>query len=627
MNASKRKLSLFVANILLISSLTGCNRSDKTTASTDNSTSTTTLIAATSQTEFNPDTTLTSAEASVTNPLIADGLDEKQLNSINMLNYLAVLTQEINSSNQSRLYLEDAYSMLLNNTSPEAVDSITQAEINYLLDTLEQYRMITVKRNRLQYIYEQNQARALHEAIPNPLGLMSAIQSSSLSKMITSVVYMAVDSYASYESSSAQTELQYLQDDWALDNEQAAALHEIRKATFNYMIETVRNYDLPGNLALTEQTVSDYVAWKNKSNKLQTIQFFEENVDTYRAFGPYWLTLAECYYQNGDYAKCLEAISTYEQLQAKIFRHDYAYAHLLPLGIVAASKVYHESQYVSTALRYAKSIQMNTDDNDWTLRYFAAQTYIELYTLTGEEDYLDEAYVIALNNVNYLIDKQKDLNASYMADIVEVTAEKNTSDAQKTEIKNYNKMLKEERKTALPPIYEPLMLNCELLFSLASERGINEDKLQNIDEILHENGAALFLTEPIDMLYRTGKDEYTVPSSSITYVGESIIVPAQYITDSAAITMTVNRNGEKTVLADWTIKKVERKKTDDLSSFIATFSSKSIKKHEFADGDLVHIEIVPKAGSSAYALTCDYNVVAAKFPYVFGKVAFQRVQE
>lgn len=43
-------------------------------------------------------------------------LTDTQHNSINMLNYLTVLTQEINSSKNSKLYLEQAYSSIVNNT-------------------------------------------------------------------------------------------------------------------------------------------------------------------------------------------------------------------------------------------------------------------------------------------------------------------------------------------------------------------------------------------------------------------------------------------------------------------------------------------------------------------------------
>ena len=117
-----------------------------------------------------------------------DGLDARQLNSINMLNHLVVLTQEINASRNSRLYLEDAYATLINNTSPEAVDSRTLSEIKFLLDMLEGYRMTGVKRERLKYIYEQSRARAMQEAVPNPVGMLSAVRSFSVGSLVASVV-------------------------------------------------------------------------------------------------------------------------------------------------------------------------------------------------------------------------------------------------------------------------------------------------------------------------------------------------------------------------------------------------------------------------------------------------------
>jgi len=374
MSSRKQKIAMLLAALVTLSTLTGCSSNDKaTTANATVATPTATVIPISA--EQTQTATSVSTEVVAPSSSLTEGLDATQLNSINMLNYLVVLTQEINASKNSRLYLEEAYSTLLNNTSPEVVDNRTLVEINYLLDTLESYRMINVKRDRLQYIYEQNKAQALRDAVPSPLGLMSAVQSFSLSKMVASVVYMAVDSYTSYESSTAQADLQYLQDGWALDDEEATTLHEIRKGTFNYMVETVRDYKLPGKLSLTEQAVADYVEWKNKSNNLQVIQFFEENVDTYQGFGPYWLTLAECYYKNGDYGKCLTAIANYQAMQTGIFRRDYSYARVLPLGIVAAQQVYDKGQYTDTAKAFVGDILKNTDSNDWTLRYFAAQTY------------------------------------------------------------------------------------------------------------------------------------------------------------------------------------------------------------------------------------------------------------
>ena len=109
-----------------------------------------------------------------------NGMTDEQRNSLNMLNYLTVLTKEINDSKGSRLYLEGVYSLLLNNIYPNAVDMKTQAHLANILDTLERYRMIAVKRERLEYIYEQNRAQAMRQVIQSPLSVLNDVQSGGL---------------------------------------------------------------------------------------------------------------------------------------------------------------------------------------------------------------------------------------------------------------------------------------------------------------------------------------------------------------------------------------------------------------------------------------------------------------
>lgn len=86
-------------------------------------------------------------------------LSDTQRNSVNMLNYMTVLTQKINQSPNNQVFLENAYSSLKNDLYPNAVDNKTQAQSTSLLDTINGYRMISVKRDRLEYIYEQNKAQ------------------------------------------------------------------------------------------------------------------------------------------------------------------------------------------------------------------------------------------------------------------------------------------------------------------------------------------------------------------------------------------------------------------------------------------------------------------------------------
>lgn len=92
-------------------------------------------------------------------------------------------------------------------------------------------------------------------------------------------------------------------------------------------------------------------------------------------------------------------------MNTRIYRKDYEYAKTLPKVILAAKEMYSNFRYVSTASAYCAAIINNTDNSDWVLRYFAAETYLNLYALTNNEKYLTSAYDIAFDNVNYTRDE------------------------------------------------------------------------------------------------------------------------------------------------------------------------------------------------------------------------------
>ena len=193
-----------------------------------------------------------------------DDLSPTQRNSINMLNYMSTLTQKVNESSGNQMLLEELYSSLVSDIYPNAVDTKTQAQITSLMDTIANYQMITEKRNRLEYIYEQNRAQALRQVIPNPVGLLSAVESGSLLKAAASVLYMAVDSASSYKAATSQADLQYIQEGWELEDQEKAELHNSTKSALNYMYDMVRDYDIEGDLALSQEHIEDFVEWSGK---------------------------------------------------------------------------------------------------------------------------------------------------------------------------------------------------------------------------------------------------------------------------------------------------------------------------------------------------------------------------
>ena len=568
------------------------------------------------------------SEYAIVEPETEGDLTSKQKNAVNMLNYIMTITQEINNSKESRLYLESAYSSLINNSDPGLIDTRTQERITNILDTLEQYRMIAEKRERLRYIYEQNRAQALRQAIPDPVGLLSAVSSGNILKSAASVIYMPVDATSSYQNAVTQTDLQYLQDGWQLEDEEAQELHNSRKSTFEYMVDMVRENSLPGECALNENAVNDFVEWKDKTNLTSKIQWLESNESTYKKFGPFWLELAKSYYESEEYDKCLDAIKKYEGISVKIFRKDYDYAEALPMAIVSAKEIRDKNVYIQTAREYSEVILSNADGENWALRYFVAQIYLDLYKQTGSKEYLQKAYDIALNNVNVLVESQKELNLAYLSDIQEVSVNKEAEDEdrEKKEVKQYNKLLKAQRKVELPPVDEALYLNCDLLFALAEQLDISVDEQKKIDAILHENGEPVFLTQALDekFWFESAYKKLDVQNIDIDFDGKTLKIPAVCIADRSRITVSVDGSSGNQTFQDWTVKKVYRPKGADCSDFIVIFTSETAKKYKYESGDKIAVQITPVAESADEILEYDYKATVIQKSFAFKTISFER---
>ena len=570
---------------------------------------------------------LSRAESGMEGENVMTSLSDTQRNSIGVLNYLAYLTKEIESQKDNRMYLESAYSSLYNNTYMNSIDAVTLGQVKSLLTALNNFKMLTVKRERLEYIYEQNQAQAIRDAVPSPLAVMNIIQSGSWQKALVSIVYMAVDSVSSYNSSKSAADLQYLQDGWELDDKESEILHQGHLESLEYMWEIIHDYDLPGDLAINEDDIDRFVDWKGDSNLISRIQFLESNRTVYQAFGEYWLTLAESYYYNGDMTKCLDAVKSYETYSTRIFRKDYHYAKVLPLAITAASEVYDDEQYITEASRFAARIIANCDQEDWVLRYFAAETYVELAGRTNDDSYLQKAYDIALNNVNYLARKQIGNNQEYLADIEPVSVPAGSTSAKKKEIESYNKGQAEARKVAIPPVSEALVLNCDLLFSLASQMKIDTTEQSKIIGILYGHGDALFLNPLVNALYTfTSGEGIAAADINVSFDGKEIRIPVRYLTDGTTISVGgLDASGKTFSINGWTVKSVERKDKADIDTFIATLISPEASSFKYSEGSTVWINFNSYGDNHTQDMRLVFSV-SSKTDFLVPYLVFQRIE-
>lgn len=399
-----------IAALLAAALLAGCTPAVPITESTGGETTVITTapmdasVPATTETLPQEDTTPTVPTTVPTEPRLA--ITDVQQNALNMLNYLAFTAEEIYIAKDNRLILEDIYTALLNEINPGTIDEITQDHLRNLRDIISSFLNIDTKRSRLQYIYNQEKAGIMRSAVSDPLAVLSVVNSMDWKKLAASVVFTVVDSYNNYKSASANLDQEFLLSGWELDDEETETIRRNRDRAFDYMVDIVQAYASGevaakelGHLTLNEKAIERYAEICAADEVYRKIELLTTAETTYQRFGNYWLELADCYYAIGEYESCLDCVAMYNELATEVFLKDFNLVPILPKAIVAAQEVHTGDAYIAAIAPLADAIVANTSDDDWAMRYFAAQVYMDLYAKTEGEAYLKKAYEQALNNV------------------------------------------------------------------------------------------------------------------------------------------------------------------------------------------------------------------------------------
>ena len=550
-------------------------------------------------------------------------LQTEHQHSFSMMYYLAITAEEIRTSKNNRLILDEIYTSLLNDINPGAIDEITQDHLKNLRDIIKSYLTLISKRERLQFIYNQNKAKAIRSAIPNPLTVLSMTNSLNWKKLALNVVYAAIDSYTSYKNASDTADTEFLMSGWELDDEELATVQRNRDRAFDYMVDMVQEYNLDGMLTLNEKAIEKFAEICSIESVHERIRRLTSEEKTYKLLGNYWLELADCYFETDRYEECLSSVNKYRELSTGIYRQDTKLVQILPKAIVAAQNVYSGDEYVLNVQNLTDALIDNTSTEEWSVRYFAAQAYLDLYARTENHEYLEQAYKIAYDNVTILLKGQRELNDTYLNDVIEMVAEEPDyrflTDKEKKEkekeykeeqkkAKQYNKAIKDARNTELPSLYEPLILNCELLFALCKECDISKEEKQEIEAILKTDTNGTFITKTVNdkySFYRKNK-KYNIDLSK-----SEITIPVSLLTADSTITVSVSdtTSGFAKLYDDCEVTKVERK-GDTIDTFVAHVSSKELKKHTWSEGEQITVRI---KHADAYDETVSYEFFVSEY--------------
>ena len=144
---------------------------------------------------------------------------------------------------------------------------------------------------------------------------------------------------------------------------------------------------------------------------------------------------------------------------------------------------------------------------------------------------------------------------------------------------SYNKMLEDERRVALAPLYEPLLINLELLRAIEDGHPDAVGKT-SVEEIIHSDGR-LFLVDCLDERYTRAPQ--VTEDESITYDCNEIRLPAKALTAQAEINVKICSDNEEHSIDDWVLDAVERVSDADQSTFTAVYTSELAKEMDYKD--------------------------------------------
>jgi hypothetical protein len=577
--------------------------------------------------------------------------------SIAMLNYLATETRMINTTKNNRLLLEETYNKLINNTNPGIIDVTTQDFLQIMLDDIESFRINNIQRDRLQYILENQRAQAISQAMPNPLYLLgltgpgglktvmtSRSESMNLSgslsgnlsgpignafghvavniygslaksftenitrtitnpmKLLATISIMTLDSVLKYKNTVDTANIDFIKDNWELDDRESATLHNLRSQTFSYMIDVARTNKLGLFDTLNEESIDNFVNYCMDDNLERRRQSFESNRLLYAKYAPYYLELAKTYYDLELYQDCINAVEDYERTRAPIFRKDYDLAGVLPKAIIAAAHIYEfDNRYVNATNKYLKELIDNTSSSNWELRYFAVQTYINLVSIESSNTNLASAYSLLLDNITFLSKQQEKYLAEYI-NPVNIKMSSGISKDQKKQIKKTIKELMALRKTEIPPLYESLVVNHQALLLLMDEMNISEQERQRVNTILNNAYVIPSFRQKYFNEAYTGEQKDIILKKESVDIGDflndifafftkksewksiKLILPVVFLASNSKIDIRIKidetlssgvvNDKRPVVLEDvtYTVKKVSRKRKEDIGQYVATLS-------------------------------------------------------
>ena len=242
---------------------------------------------------------------------------------------------------------------------------------------ISEFKSIDVKRERLEYIYNQKKSMEIASLVPNALSVATvAFSSGDLKRAIISIAGTALSSINSYLTTKQKNELEMIQEQWNLDDEASKVFNNLTNSIFINLTALSQNYGFSRSDFASPETIKEFVRIvedENTTAKDIIMRFVGNRTEEELSkFSDYWRIIATAYYELEDYKSALSSIKKYEECFEDVFYHDENYAQMMMIKAYCIDELsIDKTEIVDELVKIADAIYNNfLEGEGWVQKYY-----------------------------------------------------------------------------------------------------------------------------------------------------------------------------------------------------------------------------------------------------------------